>query len=100
MILALYRQQPNFPAPDGRQHFQITVDAVMYWAESDGMEPSEADVRAILSPTPPTLDQIYDDLILAQRLLKAVVLALNDGSLPVGTNKTGAQLKAIIKAKM
>lgn len=49
---------------------------------------------------PPTIDQIYDSVIQNERVLKAIVLALNDGSLPVGTNKTPAQLKAIIKAKM
>lgn len=54
----------------------------------------------IVPPAPPTLDQIYDQAIQTQQVLKAVILALNDGTLPVGTNKTGAQLKTIIKAKM
>ena len=59
------------------------------------------DVVAFRAPKPaPTLDEIYDSMIQSQRVLKAIVLALNDGSLPVGTNKTPAQLKAIIKAKM
>jgi hypothetical protein len=48
----------------------------------------------------PSLDDLYDRLVLQNRAFKAVVLALNDGSFPVGTNKTPAQLKAIIKAKM
>ncbi len=56
------------------------------------------DVNAVTPPV--TLDQIYDQAILSQQVLKAVILALNDGTLPVGTNKTAAQLKAIIKAKM
>lgn len=51
-------------------------------------------------PPPPTIDQIYDQTLLNERVLKAVVLALNDGSLPVGANLTGPQLKTIIKAHM
>lgn len=52
------------------------------------------------APPPPTLDELYDQAIQNERMLKAVILALNDGSFPIGTNKTGAQLKAIVKAKM
>lgn len=52
------------------------------------------------SPTPPTLDEIYDNTLLTQKVLRAVVLALNDGTLPIATNKTGPQLRAIIKARM
>lgn len=50
--------------------------------------------------TPLTIDEIYDQALLTQKVLKAVILALNDGTLSVGTNKTGAQIKTIIKAKM
>ena len=49
---------------------------------------------------PPTLDQIYDSTIQNQRLLKGLILALNDGSLPVGQNRTALQVKAAIRAKM
>ena len=49
---------------------------------------------------PLTLDQVYDAELMTQRLLKATVLALNDGSLPVGQNRTGAQIKAALKPKM
>lgn len=60
-----------------------------------------AEVVSYRAPLPsPTLDELYDQAILNQRVLKAVILALNDGTLPIGTNKTAVQLKAIIKAKM
>ena len=49
---------------------------------------------------PPTLDEIYDQTILNQRVLKALALALNDGSFVPGSNVTNVQLKAIVKAKM
>lgn len=49
---------------------------------------------------PLTLDQIYDAELQTQRLLRAVVLALNDGTLPVGQNRTGAQIKTAVRAKM
>jgi hypothetical protein len=48
----------------------------------------------------PTLDQIYDQTLQNQRLLKGLILALNDGSLPVGQNRTAPQVKAAIRAKM
>lgn len=51
-------------------------------------------------PPPPTQDELYDILMLQSRLLKAVVLVLNDGTLPIGTNKTPGQLKNIIKVKI
>lgn len=66
----------------------------------ESIDESDPEVLAYLNPPPPTLDQIYDATLQTQRVLKAVVLALNDGSLPIATNKTPAQLKAIIKAKM
>ena len=47
-----------------------------------------------------TLDDIYDSTISANRVFKAIVLSINDGSLTVGGNKTAQQLKTIIKAKM
>lgn len=50
--------------------------------------------------TTPTLDQIYDETILTQRVLRALVLALNDGTFVPGSNYTGAQIKARIKSKM
>lgn len=59
------------------------------------------DVVAFNAPPPPlTVDQIYDQTVQNERLLKAVILAINDGSLTVGSNRTNAQLKSILKAKM
>ena len=52
------------------------------------------------APPPATLDEIYDQTILNQRVLKALALALNDGSFVPGDNLTNAALKAIVKAKM
>ena len=49
---------------------------------------------------PPTNDEIYDQVIQNQKVLKAVVLALNDGSFVPGANASGADLKTAIKAKM
>jgi hypothetical protein len=72
------------------------------WLDAVQTRPTDAEITstvATLSVTP-TLDEIYDQQILDSRLLRAVVLAINDGTLLVGGNKTPAQLKAIIKAKM
>tara|TARA_Y100000296_G_scaffold83259_1_gene113744 strand:+ start:82 stop:438 length:357 start_codon:yes stop_codon:yes gene_type:complete len=51
-------------------------------------------------PSPPTTDEIYDGVIKNEKVLKALVLALNDGSIVPGANATNAALKAAIKAKM
>lgn len=73
-------------------------DRIANWVES-----GQATIAAYVPPLPPTpltLDQIYDDMLTTNRVVKALVLAINDGSLVPGSNKTPAQLRAIIKAKM
>ena len=49
---------------------------------------------------PPTKDEIYDQVLQNQKVFKAYVLAINDGSIVPGSNMAGAQLKAAVKAKM
>ena len=49
---------------------------------------------------PPTNDEIYDRVIQNQPVFKGYVLALNDGSIVPGSNMTGAEIKAAVKAKM
>ncbi len=51
-------------------------------------------------PPPPTNDEIYDRVIQNRKVFKGYVLAINDGSIVPGSNMTGAQLKAAVKAKM
>jgi hypothetical protein len=43
-------------------------------------------------------DDADNDILDKMRLLKPLVMAINDGSLTVGGNKTNPQLKAILKA--
>ena len=56
------------------------------------------------APPPPPEDKeaIYNNQMAAreQRLFKAFVLCVNDGSIVPGANATAAQLKAAIKANM
>ena len=51
-------------------------------------------------PPPPTNDEIYDAVIRSQKVLRAVVLSINDGTLVPGANVSGAALKVIVKANM
>lgn len=51
-------------------------------------------------PSGPTVDEIYDQTIKNERVLKAAVLALNDGTFVPGAALTGTKLKQIIRAKM
>ena len=68
--------------------------AVLAWI-ADGNS-----VGAYVAPAPPTADKIYDAVIQTERVLRAVVLSINDGTLGVGANQTPVELKAIIKANM
>jgi hypothetical protein len=79
---------------DGRgQQLTLWDDAKL------GPRPTQQQIDAA-PPPPSALDQLYDQTLKTQRVLKALVLALNDGSLSVGSNLTSAQLRAAIKAKM
>ena len=70
-------------------------------ATNDGWELTpENEAARDAAETPPTNDEIYDQTIQTQRLLKAVVLSLNDGTFVPGANIGNAALKAIILAKM
>lgn len=50
--------------------------------------------------TPPTNEEIFDKTIQNFKLIKGIVLALNDGSFIPGSNYTNAQIKTIITDKM
>ena len=60
----------------------------------------DPEVIAFRNPPPPTNDEIYDRTLQNEKLLKAVVLALNDGTFVPGSSVTNAALKTAIKAKM
>ena len=51
-------------------------------------------------PPPQTLDEVYDQAIQNSKVLKAVILALNDGTFVPGSNYTNAQIKNRIKGKI
>lgn len=67
---------------------------------SEFLTDDNAEVIAFNNPDPITDDELFDKIILNQKVLKAVVLSLNDGTLVPGSNYTNAQIKAIIKANM
>lgn len=86
-----------------------TPDQIAWPALPDGSDGGERTSRVNLSTfvlelnpdnLPPTNDEIYDQVIQNQKVLKGYVLAINDGSIVPGSNMTGAQLKAAVKAKM
>jgi len=51
-------------------------------------------------PEQPTTDELYDRGMRNNKIIKALVLCINDGSIVPGANATPAQLKAAIKGKM
>lgn len=50
--------------------------------------------------TPPTNEEVYDATVQNHKLLKAVVLSLNDGSFVPGANISNSALRSIIVQKM
>lgn len=84
----------------GEEWFGITVNHRFWQNLQDwialGNTPNSADP----APSPPTNDEIYNQVIQNQKVLKAVVLSLNDGTLVPGANISNATLKAIVKANM
>ncbi len=86
-----------------------TPDQIFWPALPDGGAGGEQTSRVNLSTfvlelnpskLPPTNDEIYDQVIQNQKVFKGYVLAVNDGSIVPGSNMTGPQLKAAVKAKM
>lgn len=61
-----------------------------------GNTPDPADAPTAL----PTASEIYDQAIKNSKVLKALILSINDGSIVPGANVSGAVLKTAIKAKM
>ena len=53
-----------------------------------------------IPPAEPSQDELYDLLMQNNKLIKALALALNDGSFVPNSSYTNAQLKSIIKQKL
>ena len=71
----------------------------------DGQEKLPEDDPEIIAfkaeqAAPPTNDEIYDQAMQNQAVLKAMALAINDGSFVPGANLSNADLKTLIKGKM
>lgn len=80
-------------APPSKWHtVTVTNDGWEITAENQALKDAEEAV--------PTNEEIYDATIQTQKLLKAVVLSLNDGTFVPGAAISNAALKAIILAKM
>lgn len=88
----LYIHSPNLTAVAGysEKYWIITGDVVslMDQSQRDAVDATEAEAER---------DSLSTNL---DRVLKAVVLALNDGTFVPGSGYTGAQLKSIVKAKL
>lgn len=83
--------------PDMADGFIECPDSVHCGMLFDGTNYSQPD--PVITP-PPTHDEIYDKTMQNSQLLLAIVKSINKGTLVTGANKTGAELKAIIKAQM
>lgn len=47
-VLAVHRQEPNWPQDQARPRYHVSVDGTSYWAETDGAEPTSDDVANVL----------------------------------------------------
>jgi len=88
---------------------QFPVHSSLVWIDITGVSPTPTvgwsyDGVNFSSPppppTPPTDNKIYDRTIRSDKVLKAIVLALNDSSFVPGSNYSNASLKNIIRSKM
>lgn len=72
------------------------------WDETKlGPRPSVDDLTAIDAVVvPPLADRLIDSELSGGSILRALILAMNDGSFVPGSNRTPAQLRAILKSKM
>jgi hypothetical protein len=73
-------------------------DTVRDWLVNPTTKTLSIDV--VPPPAGPTTEEVYNQAMQNSKVLKALALALNDGSIVPGSNMTNAALKAAIKAKM
>ncbi len=78
---------PNDP---GNEEYQIVQEWIGLGNTPDPYVP----------PPAPTVDDLYDDLIQQQRVLRALIDALNDGSFVPGSNYTNTQIKNGLKNRL
>ncbi len=88
---------------------EVPVSASLQWIDINNINPTPQvgwayDGSVFTSPpepsAPPTNDEVYDEVIQSQKVLKAFVLCINDGTIIPGANVSGAELKIAIKSKM
>jgi len=72
--------------------------------KSVNVQTGEVTVLADAPPTPapvkPSNDEVYDQAIQNNRIIRALIKSINKGTLVTGGRVTGQELKAIIKAEM
>jgi len=94
---------------DGVEAKQTFLDRAVRWSGAPvtaaQIEAKEGDYLNWVANLPDRKkDRSADDLLASDdallKILRAVVLAINDGSIVPGSNMSAAQLKAAIKAKM
>ena len=84
---------------------EFAVAPPLFWTDADNTVTTDRTWENIgfdapQVATPPTLDDIYDDVIQQQRVFRGYVFAINDGTIGPGSNMTPADIKAAVKAKM
>lgn len=80
----------SIPNHSNNRHWQ---EYQRWLVEGNTPDPVEVSV-------PPTSSEIYDQTIQNSKVLKALVLAINDGTIVPGANVTPGALKTAIKSKM
>ncbi len=63
---------------------------------AEGNTPEPADPP----PAPPTNEEIYDQTLKNSKVLKILIMALNDGTFVPGSNLTPTQIRNYIASKM
>lgn len=102
MIRAIYRDvAPSWPASDNHPsaiRYQKTLGGVTVFVDAVGSEPTNQECIDLLSP--PTAEQVYDSENSVYRVLRSLVICLNNGTFVPNSSYTANQIKTILKANL
>lgn len=96
-ILAIHRQQTNWPVDPARPIFQVQHGADTYWVETDGASPDAAEIDAVLTPPQaPLVPDAISDRQFFQQLAIMGLITTGDAIAAVATGTIPASLAAFI----
>lgn len=101
--VAVQKLRPGIKPNDDYQAV-MTKDGprIVEWYRQDLVQPTQTEIEAVDTAVAQAEsdDKSLDDSLKTERILRAFIMAINDGSMPVGQNKSMAFIKNVIKTKL